>query len=90
MKTKKQRGRPQGAKNIKQVVDVEPSRCKCGSSERTQYTNTRRKEFANAGTPFIAIIYRTCECLSCGQTRIDREPVYAGKKENNQNPVITC
>lgn len=77
------RGRPTGAKNITESADVTPSRCpKCGSSARSKYLNTQRRNFANAGTEFIAINYRRCRCLDCGQTRVDREPEYPPEKKH--------
>lgn len=73
----KKQGRPGGAKNITNVTDVEPSRCrKCGSSRRSQYRGTRRREFSGSGLPYVAVIYRRCRCLDCNQARVDREPVY--------------
>jgi hypothetical protein len=52
---------------------------KCGSSQRTKYENPERREYSGAGLPYIAIIYRTCRCLDCGQARRDQERVYAPK-----------
>jgi hypothetical protein len=53
-----------------------PSRCTCGSSRRTPYTNTYTRDYSGQGLPFVAIIYRACRCMDCGQARRDQEKVY--------------
>lgn len=74
-------GRPQGSKNISDVVRVEPSRCvKCGSSKRSAYANSDYRDYAGAGLPYIGMWHRRCQCVDCGQWRVDREPVYEGKQ----------
>lgn len=74
----KKRGRPKGAKNITDVVDVEASRCKgCGSSRRSAYMNPDYQDFSGTAQAFIGIWRRRCYCLDCGQPRIDREEVFA-------------
>jgi hypothetical protein len=76
----KRPGRPKGSANIDVSVLVEPSRCpKCGSSQRTKYENPKRIDFPCSGLDCVAIIYRTCKCLDCGQARRDLEKVYAPK-----------
>lgn len=71
------RGRPPGAKTIKDIAEVMPSRCtKCGSSRRTEYSNTDYRDYAGAGLQFVGIYYRSCKCLDCGQSRRDLEKVY--------------
>jgi hypothetical protein len=75
--TQKQRGRPKGATNIAARAEVAPSRCPaCGSSRRTKYENPERRDYSAAGLEFIAMIYRTCRCLDCGQARRDQEKVF--------------
>jgi predicted Zn-ribbon and HTH transcriptional regulator len=70
------RGRPKGSTNTAAEIFVEPSRCPtCGSSRRTKYENPFRRDYV--GLAYIAIIYRTCRCLDCGQARRDKEKVYA-------------
>ena len=74
----KRPGRPKGSTNIDVSVLVEPSRCpNCGSSQRTKYENPERRDYSDAGLEFVAIIYRTCHCVDCGQARRDQEKVYA-------------
>lgn len=71
-------GRPKGSTNIDVSVLVEPSRCpRCGSSQRTKYENPNRIDFPGSGLDCIAIVYRTCRCVDCGQARRDQEKVYA-------------
>ena len=74
----KRPGRPKGSTNITTIVEVKPSRCcNCGSSRRTKYENPYRRDYNGAGLEYIAIIYRTCRCMDCGQARRDQEKVYA-------------
>lgn len=78
-------GRPPGAPNVKDVVTVEPSRCQtCGSSKRSPYQNTTRRDYRGTGTKFAEIVYRRCQCLDCEQWRIDREFVYEGDLTDGQ------
>lgn len=91
--TPKKPGRPEGAKNATEIVHIEPSRCKkCGSSRRSAYRGSRTQRFGS-GTAMTAIIFRHCTCLNCGQSRVDREPVYERSEqiseENNANGNIT-
>ena len=73
-------GRPKGSTNVDVSVLVEPSRCpNCGSSQRTKYENPERRDYSGAGLEYVAIIYRTCRCMHCGQARRDQEKVYAPK-----------
>jgi predicted Zn-ribbon and HTH transcriptional regulator len=77
----RKRGRPKGSTNVTDHVIVEPSRCKgCGSSRRTKYENPMRVDFSGSGLDCVAIVYRTCRCLDCGQARRDQEKVYAPAK----------
>lgn len=76
--SRKRPGRPKGSTNIDVSVLVEPSRCpNCGSSQRTKYENPKRVDFPGSGLECVAIVYRTCRCLDCGQARRDQEKVYA-------------
>jgi len=79
--SRKRPGRPKGSTNIAvSPVIIEPSRCPaCGSSRRTKYENRERVYFPGSGLDCIAIDYRTCHCLDCGQARRDQERVYAPK-----------
>ncbi|WP_254512865.1 hypothetical protein [Anatilimnocola floriformis] len=87
-KSPRSTGRPPGSPNVKEVVDVEPSRCpKCKSSERGPYLNTTRREFKGAGTPFCALLFRRCQCLNCGQIRIDRTPVYEATEPDEPQQI---
>jgi hypothetical protein len=73
-------GRPPGAKTIKEIAEVTPSRCpSCGSSRRSPYANTAYRDYAGQGLLYDGIYYRTCRCLDCGQARRDQEKVYAPK-----------
>lgn len=68
-------GRPAGSKNITEIVTVKASRCaKCGSTERTPYTNTLEREIAglHEGQEYTHILWRSTTCASCGQGRRDR------------------
>jgi hypothetical protein len=76
------RGRPKGSTNIVARAEVTPSRCPaCGSSRRTKYENSERRDYRGAGLPFIALVYRTCKCLDCGQARRDQERVYGPENQ---------
>jgi len=71
------KGRPQHAKNIDRIADVEPSRCPaCGSTNRGPYVGTclvQDYEGHTAdGRPYNRIVRRRCHCADCGQLRIDR------------------
>jgi hypothetical protein len=80
MSMPKKRGRPSGAKTIKNQSEVTPSRCgQCGSSRRSDYQNTYHRDYSGAGLPFVGITYRSCRCLDCGQARRDLEKVYKAR-----------
>ena len=74
--SKPKKGRPAGSKNTQALVDVMPSRChECDSTNRSPYMgNTRVQFFAGVhdGRPYTRIVRRRCQCLDCGQFRIDR------------------
>jgi hypothetical protein len=58
MSQAKGRGRPPGAKNIKEYADVVPSRCsQCGSSRRSPYHNMSYQDFSGRGLEFVGIYY---------------------------------
>ncbi len=79
MSTKK--GRPPGAKN-KQVPqsDGRLTRCRCGSTRRTEYFNRRALDIAGinpeTGEEYTQIVIRRTSCRDCGQLRDDRHFVY--------------
>ena len=82
MSETKGRGRPPGAKNIREYAEVEPSRCpRCRSSRRSAYHNPRYDNYSGKGLEFVGIHYRPCKCLDCGQARIDKERVYAADSQ---------
>ena len=54
------------------IVDVQPSACRCGSTERTPYEG-RPQEFEQRHADVIRVtIWRRTKCLACGQHRKDR------------------
>lgn len=71
-------GRPKGSPNVDKVVDVEISRCpnsNCASTNRGPYLDRHVQEYAGLtpdGKPYNRIVRRRCQCLDCGQMRIDR------------------
>jgi hypothetical protein len=76
--SRRRRGRPRGSTNITALAEAVPSRCpRCGSSRRTKYENPYRRDYSGSGLEYIAIFYRACRCLDCGQARRDQEKVYA-------------
>jgi hypothetical protein len=76
--SRKRPGRPPGAKTIREIAEVTPSRCPlCRSSRRSAYENPTYRDYSGQGLPFVGIHYRTCRCLDCGQARRDIEKVYS-------------
>lgn len=70
------RGRPRGSKTqtVKQV-HAPKSRCiRCGSTDRTPYTNRRHLDYAGTidGHPFNRVVWRRTTCVRCGQARDDK------------------
>lgn len=74
--------RTKGSKSVQQrdVVTVEPSRCKkCNSTRRAEY---KTKQVHNQGgigpdgLPYTRIVRRLTKCLNCGQARTDRTYEY--------------
>lgn len=90
MSTKTKPGRPAGAKN-KQVPqsDGQLTRCRCGSTRRTEYFNRRVLAIAGinpaTGEEYTQIVIRRTSCADCGQLRDDRhfvfEPVTRGREK---------
>lgn len=60
----------------KPTVDGELTRCpRCGSTDRTSYTNRRELQHAGttpAGRPFNLVVWRDTTCAECMQLRCDR------------------
>ena len=57
------------------IVDAPPSCCpKCGSTERTDYSNTTRVAYngIHEGKEYSHVVWRTTSCKKCGQRRRDR------------------
>lgn len=81
------RGRPEGATTSAVINHVEPSVCKtCGSSERSSYNGCTRNEISGTmpdGRIYTAILWRPCKCLACGQSRIDKTPIYPAQEIRN-------
>ena len=74
---------PAKAKAIDQAVAV-PSRCnRCQSSSRSDYSDTQTTRCVTtvAGQPVTRIIRRRCQCLDCGQQRIDKSFEYHPEDE---------
>lgn len=69
-------GRRPGSKNreVQQVL-VQGGACpKCNSTNRTKYTQTRKQHHTGErdGKPFNQIVRRWCQCVDCGQWRIEK------------------
>lgn len=75
--TPKQVGRPKGAKTKKHDDElIFPSRCKCGSTRRTAFRNSRtfRSNGVDpAGNPATHIVHHMTNCKDCNQLRRVRE-----------------
>jgi hypothetical protein len=57
------------------IVQVEVSRCPCGSTRRSGYYNvktTEGKGTDDKGRPYTHVKRRYCRCLKCQQVRVDR------------------
>jgi len=72
------------------VNDVLPSTCAiCGSQDRSEYENTRRRDgdgiCHQTGRTFVAVIWRDCRCLNCGQRRVDRTPVFVKNSDSESD-----
>ena len=75
--TSRRPGRPNGSKTKKRpTVNETASRCpRCGSTDRTAYTQTRVVDgggTAPDGKPFNQVRLGWTSCKACGQARIDR------------------
>lgn len=88
-KTKKA-GRPAGSKNAKHVADAPASRCpSCDSTNRSKYgaiTTVVSSGVDASGKPYTEIVWRTCRCLDCGQTRRDRSFEYTAPQKRKPAP----
>lgn len=75
-RTPAKKGRPVGAKTAdRDAVDVVETRCRCGSTARAPYDNSRTVEgegVAPDGEPYTEVILSPTHCLACGQHRVDR------------------
>jgi len=72
---KKKRGHPRGPNQVLPVVIRSLTSCpKCGSTERTEYSNTRSLPSCGVrdGKPYNLVVWRYCRCLGCGQARVDK------------------
>jgi hypothetical protein len=69
-------GRSKGSRNGTPTVNVELSRCQtCGSTERSDFYAKTVQPYAGEtadGTKYNVIVRRRCNCLKCGQQRIER------------------
>ena len=82
---KRKPGRPKGSlkKERTEVDKVRPKCTRCGSTRRSNYTNSVRSDISgvsDTGIIYTAIIWRHCKCLDCGQHRVERELIYEPKK----------
>lgn len=70
------RSKPSAAKS-KGEKKIAPTTCaKCGSSQRTPYTNELTREITGVDPksgPYTRVTWRTTKCLDCGQHRRDVE-----------------
>ncbi|HUX01272.1 MAG TPA: hypothetical protein VMY35_09885 [Phycisphaerae bacterium] len=66
------------------VVSAEETRCPtCGSTKRGRYYRTTTQVFSgvlHGGRVYTHIVRRWCQCLNCGQHRIDR--VHENRRNN--------
>ena len=78
----RRKGRPKDAKGREYVAGIAiPSRCPiCKSTERSAYTNTQICDTVGEENrmPYDTVIWRTCQCLKCGQWRRDRSKELRG------------
>ncbi len=71
-------GRPQGAVAREYMTSQTViSRCPqpdCQSTDRSAYQNTVEDQIEGIenGLPYNTVVWRTCQCLKCGQWRRDR------------------
>jgi hypothetical protein len=75
-KTKQTHGCKDNSAKPAIVVEASPSQCpKCLSTQRTGYTQTIVQAYSGLAKdrrPYTHIVRRRCQCLACGQHRIDR------------------
>lgn len=77
VKTAKTKSKPRSPRSGEPtpVVEAPPSCCpKCGSTERTDYSNTTRIAYngLHDGRKYSHVVWRTTSCKKCGQRRRDR------------------
>jgi len=90
-KTTRRPGRPAGSKTRQHDhATAEPSRCRCGSTDREPYSQTIVTEYGGEfnGQPFTHIVRRWTKCAACGQARVDKshENRTAGRNGTKENP----
>jgi len=66
-------GRPPESPNRDyDIVDVQPSTCRCGSTDRTPYEGKPQEFEQRFAEHIVVTIWRRTKCLTCGQHRKDR------------------
>ncbi len=72
----KTKGRPAGSPNVTAAADVLLSACPaCKSTRRGPYQGRTEQTYRGRtpdGREYSTIVWRRCQCLQCGQWRIDR------------------
>lgn len=83
----KKSGRKPGAKGRDyETATVVESRCpKCKSTDRSEYSNKTESDIVGVenGVPFNTVVWRTCQCLACGQWRRDRSTEFRVVEERD-------
>lgn len=83
------KGRPVGAATTSVVNHVDTSTCPaCGSSARTGYNGCSRVDTGGElpdGRTYIAVWFRPCKCLECGQNRVDKSYDFSSKSDTRIN-----
>lgn len=73
---RKKPGRPAGSPNRQyDIVDVEMvplSKCRCGSTDRSAYSQNPEKHTQKFSDGMIVTTWQKTQCLRCGQWRKDR------------------
>lgn len=71
--SQKSKGRPKESQNRKyDVVEATPTKCRCGSTDRTAYgpnPDVHRQPFDELT---IVTTWKRCKCTACGQWRKDK------------------
>lgn len=72
----KTKGRPAGAKNVKETQLVQTPACPwCKITDRSAYRFVSAVAHGGVradGTPYSHVVARRCQCLGCGKRRIDK------------------